>query len=56
MTKEEKAELDYLRYFYGAVDGALGPASGDIYQMIAENYDGEVPEGYLEEDEDDEGS
>lgn len=30
--------LDYLLYFYDEIDGALGPASDDIYAMIAEDY------------------
>jgi hypothetical protein len=30
-------ELEFLRFFYGEVDEALGPASDDIYEMIKES-------------------
>lgn len=39
-------ELAFLRYFYAAAGDAFGPADSDIYQMIKDNYDGELPEGY----------
>lgn len=46
-------ELAFLRFFYREVNGALGPASGDIYQMIKEAWvdAGQIlPEDYEEED------
>lgn len=49
MTEEEKLELEYLRYFYGAVDKPLGPASYDIYHDIAKAYQRQgnvLPKGY----------
>jgi hypothetical protein len=42
-------ELAFLEYFYDHVDGALGPASDDIYEMIKEEYleiNGSLPEKY----------
>ena len=50
MTKAEKQELEYLRYFYDAVQPALGPADDDIIRMIQEEYEeetgNEVPKDY----------
>lgn len=46
-----KEELEWLRYFYGEVDSALGPASDDVYWAIKEVYvagGGTLPEGYDE--------
>lgn len=34
----DEEELRFLRYFYRKVEGALGPASGDIRQMIMEDF------------------
>ena len=52
MSSEEKIELEFLRYFYGAAGYAFGPADSDIYDMIAESYQGELPEKYKPEEED----
>lgn len=55
MTLNQREELSFLRFFYREVEGALGPASDDIYQMIKEAYEEagyNLPEGYIEEDED----
>jgi hypothetical protein len=38
MTEEEKLELEYLRYFYHAVQPSLGPADWDIMVMITKDY------------------
>ena len=49
MTEDEKAELEFLRFFYGAVESSLGPASDDVYHMIKEEYVKEgniLPDGY----------
>ena len=43
---DDQVELEYLRFFYEEVDSALGCASDDIYEMIKDSYDGEIPEGY----------
>lgn len=46
-------ELAFLRFFYKEVNGALGPASGDIYQMIKEAWEdlgNTLPQDYKEED------
>lgn len=51
MTKEEKEELEFLRYFYKEVEGALGPASDDIYFMIADAYKGKVPKAYTRKED-----
>lgn len=32
------AELEYLRYFYGAAGDAFGPADSDVYYGIAEDF------------------
>lgn len=48
-------ELRFLRFFYYEVNGALGPASDDIYEMIMDAWEtvgNVVPEGYREEEED----
>ncbi len=53
MTELEK-ELEFLRYFYDAVDSALGPASSDIYDMIKTDFKdqhGYLPKDYEDEDE-----
>ena len=50
MKAQEQIELEYLQYFYSEVYYALGPAAGDVYRKLAERYEGELPEGY-EEDE-----
>ena len=46
----EKAELEYLRYFFLEVDEYLGPAGDDCYFCISEEYKHstgkEIPEGY----------
>lgn len=55
LTDQERLELEYLRYFYAEVDDGLGPASGEIYQMIEEAYvkgGGELPDAYKPEDYD----
>lgn len=31
-------ELEFLRFFYDEVDGALGPASDDVYHIIKEDW------------------
>ena len=49
----DQLELDYLRYFFDAVDSALGPASDDVYEIIAENYTGTLPDKYNPEIETD---
>lgn len=51
MTSESN-ELAFLRYFYDAVEDALGPASDDIYESIKDDWVavGEaLPEGYERE-------
>ena len=52
LTKDEQAELEYLRYFYDEVESALGPASDEIYRNIAEQYGKDLPKGYASWDED----
>jgi hypothetical protein len=42
----EYKELAFLRYFYDCAYDAMGPAVDDVYQMIKEQYEGELPEGY----------
>lgn len=48
-------ELQFLRYFYDAVSSALGPADGDVYHAIKQEFldnNGYLPVGYfLYEDE-----
>lgn len=47
-------ELMFLRFFYKEVNGALGPASNDIYQMIKDAWEDagfKLPNGYKEEDD-----
>lgn len=44
--KELAKEVVFLRYFYKAAADGFGPASSDLYDMIRENYNGEIPEGY----------
>ncbi len=44
-------ELEFLRYFYDAVDNPLGPASDDVYEIIKENYTGTLPSKYQTETE-----
>ena len=47
MSSAEK--LEWLEYFYKRAKDGMGPASGEIYKMIAEDYTnagGYVPEGY----------
>lgn len=50
MTPEQELELEFLRFFYEAVDDALGPASDDIYCMLkqewVEEHECRLPEGY----------
>jgi hypothetical protein len=46
---EDQLELEYLRYFYGEVDSALGPASDDVYDIIRDSYEGELPDSYKDE-------
>lgn len=49
----EYEELAFLRFFYREAHNGMGPASGDIYQMIKEAWvdAGEtLPEDYEEED------
>ena len=44
-----QTELDFLQYFYGAVDDYLGPASVNAYEMIKQQYveeGNDLPEGY----------
>lgn len=51
MSKEERDELEYLRWFYCNAD--FGPAHGDVIFHMNEEYVSEtgnsVPEGYDEE-------
>jgi hypothetical protein len=51
MTEEQKAELNYLRWFHGNAD--FGPAEGDVRYHLNQQYEMEtgvkVPEGYDEE-------
>lgn len=51
MTDEQKAELNYLRWFHGNAD--FGPAEGDVRHYLNEQYTAQtgstVPEGYEEE-------
>lgn len=49
LTVELERELEFLRYFYGNVDGALGPASDDIYALYRDAYvdgGGVLPKDY----------
>lgn len=46
IVQEMIKELAYLRFFYDQAEYAFGPASDDLYYMIREAYDGEVPEAY----------
>lgn len=53
INERQYQELQFLRYFYKEVNGALGPASGDIYRMIKEAWvdAGQIlPEDYKDED------
>ncbi len=56
MNLSQREELSFLRFFYREVEGALGPASDDIYQMIKDAYEEagyNLPENYsIKEDED----
>ena len=57
MTQDEQEELDFLRWFYDAVDDPLGPACDDVkFYMLRDYKDehGNVPKGYdlYEEDGD----
>jgi len=51
MTDEQKAELEYLQWFYGNAD--FGPADGDVRYYMNEQYTkrtgNPVPPGYDEE-------
>lgn len=51
MSKEERDELEYLRWFYCNAD--FGPAHRDVVFCMNEDYEHEtgksVPEGYNEE-------
>jgi hypothetical protein len=55
---EIRQELDWLRYLYYRAKDAMGPADGEIYQMIKEDYvdaGHTLPEEYaLEEPEEEE--
>lgn len=45
-------EVRWLRYFYDAASGPFGPADGDIYQMIKDDFvtgGGVLPEAYQPE-------
>jgi hypothetical protein len=44
MTEAEKAELEYLRYFFSKTD--FGPAHEDVVDIINEGYTGTIPAGY----------
>lgn len=48
LPDDERIELEYLRYFFQEAD--FGPADGDVRYIINENYDGEIPEGYGDEE------
>ena len=48
LKKSLQKELAYLRYFHGAAD--FGPADDDVRNMIDEEYEGEMPDGYKEEE------
>ena len=46
-------ELEYLRFFHGAVDSYLGAGSDDVYHSISETWreqGKELPYGYAGED------
>ena len=48
-VKKMEIELEYLRYFYDAVDDPLGCASDDVYDIIKQQYvdsGNTLPEGY----------
>ena len=38
MTKKEKLELDWLRYFYDHARFCMGPADSELYSMIKDDY------------------
>jgi len=48
MSEEEKAELEYLRWFCSNAD--FGPADSDVRQYMCESYEKEtgkpVPDGW----------
>lgn len=48
--EELKKEIAFLRYFYNAAGDAFGPAESDIYYMIIQDYEGEVPKEYKNEE------
>ena len=52
MTKQEKLELNWLRYFYNNASNAMGPADSEIYSMFKNDYlaeGNELPEEYKDE-------
>lgn len=48
--QSEGDELEFLRFFYHKASAAMGPADGDIYDMIKANFTEkfgiDVPEDY----------
>ena len=46
--KDVEAELNYLRHFFCEAD--FGPADGDVRDIIRDDYDGVIPEGYGDEE------
>jgi hypothetical protein len=48
--RNAERELAFLRYFYDAAGEAFGPADLDVYASIRDDYEGEIPEGYGEDE------
>lgn len=49
MTKQERLELEFLRFFYDEVSSVIGPASDDVYYLMKKEYEEEgfeLPEDY----------
>ena len=51
-TTEDILELEFLQYFYEQAGDAFGPADSEIYGCIQEEYTGQLPQSYIEEDDD----
>ena len=51
MEKNEKEELEFLRWFYSAIGDYLGPADDDIYDSLLREYKGVLPDSYKPEED-----
>lgn len=57
--QELEEELKWLRYFYSQARHFMGPASGEIYQYIMDDYTSAgntLPKEYIDEVEEDDGN